>query len=153
MSEAICDASNYPALSADERYANWHSWWLVHRFKEKHPHDIPTPGHVRVFAAIVDGLGSPWNIATTWTRCRWYHTAKGAVSFALRTNGLSTYDHDKLTRLVLAAHRHQVRVEIKPCNMQYVRVIFWPRDLDDDSFAAGHPTLADLARRALDEDF
>lgn len=129
-------------------YSDWQDWWLVRRFKEKLPHDIPTPGHLQAMAAIVDGLGSPWNIPTNWDRCRWYHTAKGAISIVYRRD-LATHDFDRLTRLVLAAHAHCVRVEIEPCSPQAVRIIFWPRDHDAKENMSRHPTLADLAGRAM----
>lgn len=131
------------------RYPNWREWWLVSRFRERYPHDIPTPGHLQCMAAIVDGLGSPWNISTKWKKCQWYHTAKGAISLAVcgYGRGLSTYDSDRLTALVLAAHAHSVRVEVEPCNFRYMRITFWPRDERGSSFAARHPTLSDLEGR------
>lgn len=129
-------------------YPDWKDWWLVARFKESYPHDIPTPGHLQAMAAIVDGLGSPWNIPTNWGRCRWYHTVKGAISLVYRRH-LASYDHDHLTRLVIAAHRHSVRVEIEPCNMQTLRITFWPRDGDAKDAFERHPSSSDLAARAL----
>ena len=135
-------------MTGYDRYPDWKDWWLVMQFKYRHPHDIPTPGHLQCMAAIVEGLGSPWNVLNNWDRCNWYHSAKGAISFAYSRN-LATYDSDRLTTLVLAAHRNHVRVEIEPCNMQRVRVIFWPRDPNGDSFCARHPSLCDLSERAL----
>jgi len=132
----------------EDTYPNWREWWLVARFKEAYPHDIPTPGHLQAMAAIVDGLGSPWNIPTNWDRCKWYHTAKGAISFAYGRD-VASHDFDKLTCLVLAAHHHCVRVEIEPCSPQHLRMIFWPRDRNDTRNALRHPTLADLSSRAL----
>lgn len=133
--------------SGYDLYPDWRQWWLVARFKAAFPHDIPTPGHLQAMAAIVEGLGSPWNISTNWDRCKWYHSAKGAISFACRTD-LATWDHDPLTKLVLAAHRNCVRVEITPCNMQAIRLIFWPRDPGNVHTFERHPTLAELAERA-----
>jgi len=135
-------------IAAEVPYPNWQDWWLVARFKEAYPHDIPTPGHLQAMAAIVDGLGSPWNIPTNWGRCKWYHTAKGAISLTYGRD-LATFDHDKLTALVLAAHKNCVRVEIEPCNPQYLRIVFWPRETDGERIYARHPTLNDLASRAL----
>lgn len=132
----------------DDLYPDWRDWWLCARFKEALPYDIPTPGHLQAMAAIVDGLGSPWNISTNWDRCKWYHTRKGAISFAYRSD-VATHDFDKLTKLVLAAHAHCVRVEIEPCNAQCVRMIFWPRDIDARDNMNRHPTLVDLSERAL----
>jgi len=131
----------------EDTYPNWREWWLVRQFNCAYPHDTPTPGHLQCMAAICDGLGSPWNVLTNWSRCNWYHTAKGAISFAY-PRALCTYDSDRLTSLVLAAHKHRVRVEIEPCNMQNIRIIFWPRDRKSSEFCARHPSLDDLANRA-----
>lgn len=54
--------------------------------------------------------------------------------------GLSTTDHDQLTRLVIAAHDHCVRVEIKPCNPQLLRLIFTNRLRGGDNMES-HPTI------------
>lgn len=135
-------------MTSYERYPDWEKWWLVHQFKRAYPHDIPTPGHLQAMAAIVDGLGSPWNISTNWGRCNWYHSAKGAISFHYK-HALATVDHDSLTRLVLAAHAHCVRVEIEPSNNQGVRIIFWPRSKTEGSLMERQPTLRELAARAL----
>lgn len=144
------DQSQGEISTASADYPGWQEWWLTHRFKERFPYDIPTPGHLQSMAAIVEGLGSPWNIPTNWDKCKWYHTAKGAISFTYGRD-LATYDRDRLTSLVLAAHKHSVRIEIEPCNPRYLRLIFWPRVPDGDSFASKHPTLEDLARRAEKE--
>lgn len=133
-----------------DRYPGWESWWLVAQFKNAHPHDTPTPGHLQSMAAIVDGLGSPWNVLSNWDRCKWYHSVRGAISFAYSGN-LATYDSDRLTSLVLAAHKHHVRVEIEACNMQNMRMIFWPRDAEGGDFYARHPSLAELSDRATVE--
>lgn len=62
---------------------------------------------------------------------------------------LSTYDHDRLTALVIAAHTYGVRVEIVPCNMQYVSIYLHARDTREGSSQwSRHPTALDLAERA-----
>lgn len=131
----------------DDKYPNWRNWWLVGKFKTAYPHDIPTPGHLQSMAAIVGGLGSPWNIPTNWQRCKWYHNAKGAISLCYG-NDLCTFDSARLTDLVIAAHAHSVRVEIAPCSPQYLRIIFWPREHDAQCGMTRHPTLAELIKRA-----
>lgn len=144
MSTGVVSGINGYAL-----YPGWEEWWITARFRDKYPHDIPTPGHLQVFACIADGLGSPWNIPTKWATADWYHTAKGAVSLSYATD-LSTFDFDRLTRLVLAAHKHAVRVEISPSNMQRLRIGFWPRDPRERSISQRHPTLSDLAKQAAE---
>ncbi len=134
-------------VSGYDRYPGWEEWWLVRRFKEAYPHDIPTPGHLQAMAAIVDGLGSPWDIPTNWDRCKWCHTAKGAISFA-RRHGIATYDSARLTDVVLAAHLHSVRVEIEPCGPQLLRLIFWPRDATETDWSLRHPTIGELIAKA-----
>jgi hypothetical protein len=129
-------------------YEGWQEWWLVREFNRKYPYDIPTPGHLQSMATIVEGLGSPWNIPTNWDRCKWYHTAKGGISLNYGGSKLATHDFGALTNLVLAAHRNCVRVEIEACNMNFVKISFWPRDPAGKHTFERHPTLHDLASRA-----
>ena len=43
----------------------------------------------------------------------------------------ATVDSDNLTRLVLFAHDYCVRVEIKACNMQYLKICFSERKREE----------------------
>lgn len=56
---------------------------------------------------------------------------------------LSSYDFSTLTRLVLLAHDHAVRVEIRPCNMRYVRLCFTPREREGN-ISTRHPTVEEV---------
>lgn len=143
-------AQEAPVAPGYARYPNWREWWLVSEFRRKYPHDIPTPGHLQSMAAIVDGLGSPWNIPTNWDKCNWYKTTRGAISLTYR-HGLATFDSGRLTSLVLAAHRNCVRVEIAPAGPTNIRITFWPRDPDATSGFERHPDLAELAAKATED--
>lgn len=65
--------------------------------------------------------------------------------------GLSTYDFDRLTRLVLLAHRYAIRVDIGSSGPGMVRIIChrraWLRQFDR-TLSTHHPNLADLAYQA-----
>lgn len=54
---------------------------------------------------------------------------------------LATWDFDALTRLVLLAHDRCVRVEVTPCNMQYLRIAIWQRHTRLGGIAERHPTI------------
>lgn len=58
-----------------------------------------------------------------------------------RTAALATVDFNDLTRLVFLAHDHCIRVEIVPCNPQYLTLLFHPRQTRVGTLAARHPTL------------
>lgn len=55
--------------------------------------------------------------------------------------GLSTWDFNKLTELVVAAHDDCVRVEIEPANFHDLRLIFHPRDRSATDSTRRHPTM------------
>lgn len=59
---------------------------------------------------------------------------------------LSTYDHDRLTRLVLLAHKYSVRIEIGSSGPGMVKVIAHRRIPKEEGqrFWQGHPTLEHL---------
>lgn len=58
----------------------------------------------------------------------------------------STFDSDRLTLIVIAAHARAVRVEIEPCSPDYLRIVAHKR-IDDPSarIHLRHPNLSDLA--------
>lgn len=63
--------------------------------------------------------------------------------YCINTHNLfSTFDNNELTRLVILAHKHFMRVEISPASPNYLKIIIFKRDLNN-KFAA-HPSLDDL---------
>lgn len=68
-----------------------------------------------------------------------------------RSFNLSTYDFDGLTRLVLLAHEHAIRAEIRP-NMRSVKIMLFPRNFARDESDMGrvyesHLTLEELMEK------
>jgi hypothetical protein len=68
--------------------------------------------------------------------------------------GLSTYDYDLLTRLVVAAHDECVRVEIVTSAPRYLTIYLHPRvrpgsahDPDRPMMGDAHPTIEDAIAR------
>ena len=59
--------------------------------------------------------------------------------------GLSTFDTDQLTRLVVLCHDRLVRLEVNPAASQYIRLCFSPRKSRDGTRYERHPTLEDAA--------
>jgi hypothetical protein len=53
---------------------------------------------------------------------------------------MSTFDYNHLTRLVLMAHDRCIRVEIAPCNAQYIRIKVHKRDREGE-YTERHPTI------------
>jgi hypothetical protein len=62
---------------------------------------------------------------------------------------LSTFDGDQLTRLVVLAHQHLIRVEVSPASSNRVRIAIHKRELSGSVWMR-HPSLDDL-RLALTE--
>lgn len=55
---------------------------------------------------------------------------------------LATYDFDRLTRLVVAAHDHCVRLQIDSGGPRHLALRFWPRQREGD-ITRRHPTMED----------
>jgi hypothetical protein len=53
---------------------------------------------------------------------------------------LSTFDYDRLTRLVFLAHWFCIRVQITPCNFRYIKLMFHNRAREGFIYDR-HPTL------------
>lgn len=58
---------------------------------------------------------------------------------------LSTFDMDKLTHLVLVAHRFCVRIEIGSSGPRLVKIIAHRRDPNSTSLYKRHPNLTELS--------
>jgi len=54
--------------------------------------------------------------------------------------GLSTWDFDSLTKIVLMAHKYCVRVEIKPCTPRILKIAIWRRQREGRMYQS-HPTI------------
>lgn len=79
-----------------------------------------------------------WNIPVNWDRVEFGRD--NYTRFAL-CGGMATFDFDSLTRLVLASHERCVRVDVSPCNMQYMSVSMWTRDKRSSRTPHIHPTI------------
>lgn len=58
--------------------------------------------------------------------------------------GLSTFDYDQLTRLVVLCHDRAVRLEIKAASYRYLRLCFSPRTREGNTYER-HPILEEAA--------
>lgn len=58
-------------------------------------------------------------------------------------SGWSTFDADRLTRAVIMAHDRCMRVQISPCNMQYLCISVHKRKGRDGRMHERHPTIED----------
>jgi hypothetical protein len=61
---------------------------------------------------------------------------------------LATFDWGEMTALTLAAHRHQCRVQLDVVG-RHLRLMVHPRKVTGTRMMERHPTLGDLAARAL----
>lgn len=71
-------------------------------------------------------------------RVQWYNDRRIVIVIG---RYLSTFDDDKLTRLVLLCHAHAVRMSIEGAANGYLRLIFTPREREAKSSWDRHPTL------------
>lgn len=97
---------------------------------------------------LVRGMNTgPWNLPIKWERVDWTYGRDG-VRFVMRAiGGLSTYDHDNLTRLVVLAHDQCIRVRIEPVAFRYLAIVMSPRRRDAKTFMDGHPTIEEAIAR------
>lgn len=81
---------------------------------------------------------------------KYRHHFPGTNAEGIETNiygGLSTFDHNLLTRLVLFSHYLCVRATIVPGGPRTVKIILHPRRNRDGKFFERHPTLAEAAEK------
>jgi hypothetical protein len=87
-------------------------------------------------------------------RCGHHHLGKlSAFADGVRMvyyGDLSSYDFDRLTSLVVIAHKYAIRIEIAPCNPRHLAIIAHRRKHTPAgqrrSITSEHPGIADLIR-------
>jgi hypothetical protein len=57
---------------------------------------------------------------------------------------LSTFDDDKLTRIVIASHRYALRAEVDAYGMRGVKILLHNRNQRDGRMWQRHPSLAQV---------
>lgn len=62
-----------------------------------------------------------WKRPEAWANPDW-------VEVAVRGSGWSTFDGNRLTRLVVVCHEMGLRLEVEPANPRYLRLRFWQRE-------------------------
>lgn len=114
---------------------------LQARFEKAH---VPySPEGLRVAVLIEEWIGLH-HLPNPWARYDWSDTFVEVFSH----EPMATFDFDRLTRLVVLAHKHRIRVDVSPA-MRYLRLQFHPRN-DSADIYTGHPGLTELARKVQD---
>lgn len=93
------------------------------------------PGDVRCMAVISYTVGGLHHAETIRRHGRGFKTS-------LHAHYLSTYDFDRLTRLVAAAHYYCVRVELVQSSPRYIGVVLHARDTREGGISKRHPDLS-----------
>ncbi len=94
----------------------------------------------RAIALLCSAFGmGPWNIQVNWDRVEW--GSERYTKFVTSAYGLSTWDFNRLTRLVIGAHDECIRVEISPCAFRYLKIEMWPREGREGCISRRHPTI------------
>ncbi len=61
--------------------------------------------------------------------------------FSSPGGGLASSDFNDLTTLIFLCHDHCIRVQILPCNPQFLELAFHPRHSRDGGMSERHPTI------------
>lgn len=97
-----------------------------------------------------------WDCAQMFARvCGGFHHVYGTfkphgygIIINDRSGRWATFDFDRLTELVIAAHDEMIRVELRPSGPRMVGFALWKRHARDGGMSERHPTMEDaLARR------
>lgn len=72
------------------------------------------------------------------------------IFIIIRDWELSTWDFDKLTKLVILSHDYCVRIAIEAVAPGYVKISFWNRKSREGSISSRHPTIEEAI---LDPEF
>lgn len=117
--EALEEAPSTPPTEAPERYTTEAGRWVESTTKRlllPWQHDA-----MAVLGAMSHGIHNfPTKLKNAEFDPRY-------IKVNFPRMGMATYDFDRLTRLVIAAHDKLIRVELTPCNFQYTTMMLHPR--------------------------
>lgn len=93
------------------------------------------------FALVFDGRHRiPGNVRSDGYGCWWCSAYVGMI-------GLSTFDDDKLTEIVFAAHDYGYRAFVTPDGPRYLRISITRRDRQAETTMESHPTLEEAVAK------
>ena len=94
----------------------------------------------QVFDILGIAGGGIYNAPIAWETVEWTHWGTG-IAVPWRDNrGLSTFDYQPLTSLVLLCHEARIRLEIRVHGPQYFLLVFHPREATG-TMASRHPSI------------
>ena len=98
---------------------------------------------------VADILGQVWRglYHLNVNKVKWTDKYNISVNIA---EGLATWDHARLTALVILYHDRCIRLEIEPCNSRYIKLRFSQRKRIGD-MNEKHPTIEESIIRVRDE--
>ena len=108
----------------------------------KRPHELTADEERCVL--VLCSLGAPYNLPMDWQRVEW---RDHYIVVRLEGEELATYDFDGMTRLVVAAHRHAVRVAVRGIRSSRsadLQLLIHVREHDAEHQALRHPSIAAL---------
>jgi hypothetical protein len=85
-----------------------------------------------------------YNIPTNWKKMQ--RIGDRGIIVSIRTSGLSTYDWDELTGIVIAAHKELVRVSVMPGGPKMLTIMLVKRQATGE-MSQRHPDIDDLISR------
>lgn len=105
-----------------------------------------TEVHSNLIDTFVEGMNNGiYNLGISWKSMR---IGNSWVEFNIYSTGLSTFDDNQLTRLVLLAHERCQRIVVAPCNFKLLKITISQRvPYEAGSWASQyHPTLEQALR-------
>ena len=88
---------------------------------------------------------APYNIQCNWNKVNWISGDYGCI-FVVSHTTFSTFDFAELTRLVIGAHDQCIRISIRPCAPNRMRIMMHKRTRAGQ-MSARHPTIEEAIER------
>lgn len=121
-----------------------HWEWLESSYND---HKIVCSEHGRNVAQILGIVfGGLYHIMTKIEKVQWHH--ERAIEIKFGYTNMSTWDYDRLTRLVILCHDACIRLEIEPHTFNSLRFWFHRRDGREGDTSRRHPTIEQAIERA-----
>lgn len=115
------------------------AWAWVERHLKR---ELSEP-HRRAVQVVCAGV-APYNLRANWKKAEWFQW--GCLSIVIGGE-LATFDFDRLTQMVIAAHDHCMRLSVEGVGPGYLRVVIHERKARHGGIAVRHPAILDAVKR------
>ncbi|OGL46999.1 MAG: hypothetical protein A2161_13770 [Candidatus Schekmanbacteria bacterium RBG_13_48_7] len=123
-----------------------HAWWIECSLKPRQRISLLGRTVANIIGYVGDGI---YNCPIPYNKTDWTDDYYIKI---LWNGSMANWDFMVLSKLWILCHRKKIRVEISPCNPQYLKLEFWQRKTRSGSLSERLPDCEEVIK-IIDDDF